>query len=176
MKKSQSNSGNLWKGALAVLLLAAAVGVWHWSKGDERAALNEAAEAVVGTVYLVKCSACENQFEMPAPDYVAQLEPEGVECPKCGKRAARMLRDAEEVDPEIFREEANKIATAAEIQVAVENNRRELDASREALAAAEAAGDTGKAAELRKQKNTLVAKDHALNQRWEDISRAAAGP
>lgn len=169
MAKQEGNSKNIWKCALVVGLLIAAVGVWRWSSSGERAMREEAADAVAGTDYVVKCSACENVFEMPAPDYVETQTPEGVECPKCGKRAARMVRTTEEVDREDFREEANRFTTVEAIKAAAEANQLELNAARADLEAAEAAGDTAKAAELRKKKNTLLAKDQALNYRWSEL-------
>lgn len=172
MASQRKSSGNVWKFAVIIGSLAAAVGVWHWSSSDERATQQDAVQAVSGIVYVVKCSACENEFEMPAPEYVEKLKPEGVECPKCGKRAARMIRTSEEVDREVFREEANTYTTVAAIKAAAESNLRELDAARAELEAAEAAGDAAKATELRKKKNTLMAKDQALNYRWSELQAA----
>ena len=169
MKTSDGGSANRGKIGLAVALIAAAAVIWYRSNGTERAHQQEALEAVAGRTYVVKCEACQQTFEMPAADYLTQLTSEGVTCQKCGKRAARILRDAEEFDPEVFSEEASKIATVADIQIAVENNKQELDAAREALEAAETAGDSAKAAELRKKKNALTAKNLALNLRWDAI-------
>jgi len=169
MARKDESSGSVWKIALSVGLIGAAVGVWYWSSSDQRAVRQEASEAVAGTVYVVKCSACQNQFEMPAPDYVENLAPEGVECPKCGKRAAYMIRTTEEVDQEVFRVEANRFTTVAAIKVAAEKNLVELETVRADLEAAEAAGDTAKADELRKKKNNLMAKDQALNYRWSEL-------
>lgn len=169
MAKQKGKSGDVWKVVLIVGLLAAAVGVWRWSSSGERVTRQEAADAVAGTVYVVKCSACENVFEMPAPAYVESQTPEGVVCPKCGKRAARMIRTTEEVDPEVFREEANQFTTVAAIKAAAESNLAELNAARADLEAAEAAGDAAKADELRKKKNTLMARDQALNYRWSEL-------
>ncbi len=172
MASQTKTSGNVWKYAVIIGSLAAAVGVWHWSSREERATLQDAAQAVSGTVYVVKCSACENMFEMPAPTYVETVTPEGVECPKCGKRAARMIRTTEEVDREVYRDEANRYTTVAAIKAAAESNLVELEAARTELEAAEAAGDTAKAAELRVKKNNLMAKDQALNYRWSELQSA----
>lgn len=169
MKTTKGNSANTRKIVLAVGLILAAAGVWYRSTSAERAVHREAQEAVAGRTYVVKCEACQNSFEMPAPEYLSQLTPDGVTCPKCSKRAARMVRDAEDVDPETFREEANKILTVADMEMAVEKNRQELDATRDALQAAETAGDSAKAAEMRKKKNALTAKNLALNLRWDAI-------
>lgn len=169
MKTSDGSSVGLGKISLVVAILAVAAGVWHWSGREERATQQESADAVSGQTYIVKCEGCQHTFEMAAPDYVRSLKPEGVDCPQCGKRAARMVRTTDQVDPEDFREEASRITTIAEIKAAAEANLRKLDAVRADLEAAEAAGDTTKAAALKQEKNTLLARDQALNLRWSEL-------
>jgi len=169
MKTSDGSSVNVGKLSLIVAILAVAAGVWYWSGREDRATQEESALAVSGQTYVVRCEGCQHTFEMAAPEYVKGLKPEGVECPQCGKRAARMVRTTEQVDPEDFREEANRITTIADIKTAAETNLRKLDAVRADLEAAEAAGDTAKAAALKQEKNTLLARDQALNLRWSEL-------
>jgi len=169
MNSSEHSSSSKLKIGLAVALFATAGGVWYWFDSTERESRREADNAVAGQVYVVKCEACGKTFEMPASDYLADLEPVGVTCALCGQRKAVRTRNADEFDRDDFKAEAEKFTSTNDIRLAVEAADAEVEKLNAQIAAAEASGDTGAIPDLRKERNRMNARIQALNYRWSEL-------
>ena len=149
-------------------LLAAAAGVWYLSGHSDRTHLREAAEAVKGLRYRVRCSACNTVFEMPASEYVTDAGPDGVRCQHCGQHRAWRIGDADEVDPTEFRAEAARMDSVGEVSAATKAAQAEFDRVCAEILACE--GQPEKLAELRKKRATLQARLQALDARWDELT------
>lgn len=149
-------------------MLLVAGGVWFWRGSSTRALDAEAMEAVADLAYRVRCAACDHEFEMAAPHYVAQLGKQGVRCAKCGAAKAWRVGDAGD-DPAAFRAEVEKLTSVDDLRSVVKETQAEYDRLEQEFLSLGDEGDPKRRAELRKQLVPLRAKLQALHMRWDEL-------
>lgn len=157
---------------LVVILLAIAAGVWIIFGGNNELDKAEVAEGLRGKTILLRCSACNETFEMPAEDYAVAFEEfnrtdaGGLKCLKCGALKAWQVGIAlKDFDPQTL--SGVDLSTRDAVEDQIHSADIELSIAKDELAAAETDGDPAKIEAAKSKVQSLKAKVAYLYDLWD---------